>query len=181
MNQLNMNMNGMSGVNGAGGGGGMPGMNHTTNGAGPRSGSDHDRDNDYEAKMNTHIYDYFLKHQQYDCARALLNSDLKVNYIHTKSSPGRNRDMNGVDENAMDTDSKDNIHSKKPEDLPNPDIGGFSPNTSFLLEWFSLFWDMFFAQRKAPQASVPAMQYVQHTQVNWKYLTVCYAGLHRTI
>ena len=166
MNHLNMNMNGINGVNGVGGG--MPVMNHATNGIASRSGTDQDRDNDYEAKMNTYIYDYFLKHQQYECARALLSSELKVNYVHSKSSPGRNRDMNGVDENAMDADSKDGINSKKPEDLPNPDIVGLNPNTSFLLEWFSLFWDMFLAQRKAPQASMQAMQYVQHTQVGWK-------------
>ena len=138
-------------------------MNHVTNGTGSRTGNDQDRDADCEAKMNTYIYDYFLKHEQFDCARALFRSDLKVNY--STKSPNRNRDVNGIDENSMDTDSKDNLDSKRPEDLPSPEIGGLNQSTSFLLDWFSLFWDMFLAQRKDSKASGQAMQYVQHTQV----------------
>lgn len=138
-------------------------MNHVTNGTGSRTGNDQDRDADCEAKMNTYIYDYFLKHEQFDCARAIVRSDLKVNY--STKNPNRNRDVNGIDENSMDTDSKDNLESKRPDDLPSPEIGGLNQSTSFLLDWFSLFWDVFFAQRKDSKASGQAMQYVQHTQV----------------
>ena len=156
-----MNMNGMNGVNGAVGG--MPMINHATNGTGSRNSTDQDRENDYEVKMNTYIYDYFLKNKEYGCARSLLNSRLKI--TTRKSSPSHG-DVNGIDDSSMDADSKDNLDSNRPDGLPQPHIPGLTQNTSFLLEWFSVFWDMYFAQRKDAKATTQAMQYVQHTQVS---------------
>jgi len=156
MNMNHMNMNGANGV-----GGGMPMMQNGTNGA-SRTGSEQSGELDYKTRMNTYIYDYFIKQEQYDCAKLLLESGLNV-LTTNKPSPGHR--TNGIDEG--DHDSKDDIDSKRPHGLPYPDIGDTSDESSFLLEWFSLFWDMFWAASKKKVASVPAMQYVQHNQVSF--------------
>ena len=97
----------------------------------------------------------------YDCARSLLNSDQPMNVI--KDSPGRRRDENGGDEGA-DGDSKDDIDTKRPADLPDPNLPKECPESCFLYEWWCLFWDMFNAQRgKGDGRNV--LQYVTHTQV----------------
>ncbi|KZF24265.1 hypothetical protein L228DRAFT_266612 [Xylona heveae TC161] len=119
-------------------------------------------------QLNTYIYDYFLKNELYDCARALLQSDANLNTTPpTKTSPGRRRqdgNVNGVDENAMDTDSKDDV--KRPDDLPTPNVPPLCPGNSFLFDWWCLFWDIFHSQRRKPKPSGggPVEQYMQHTQ-----------------
>ncbi|KAL7623521.1 hypothetical protein AAE478_007204 [Parahypoxylon ruwenzoriense] len=117
--------------------------------------------------LNTYIYDYFLREGMYDCARAMLNSEQTLNV--TKDSPGRRRDENGnvvgngVGDDPMDTDSKDDIDAKRPPDLPPPNVPTGSDNC-FLYEWFCLFWDMLMAQRNKPGISPQVGQYVSHTQ-----------------
>ena len=137
---------------------GMPMMNNGMNGATPRPGNEQD-DTDYEARLNAYIYDYFVRHENWECARALYQSGAP-----TSPPLKRDGDVNGVDDNAMQTDSKDDLDSKRPEDLPPPTVA--SDGASFLLEWFGLFWDVYFAQRKSAKASQQATQYVQHTQVS---------------
>lgn len=154
-----MNMNGLNVGNGAAG---MPMMTNGTNGMTPRTGSDQDRELDYRTRLNTYIYDYLLKQEQYECARQLLNSTGLT--VSTSTKPSR---PNGVDDGSTDTDSKDDADSKRPHDLPLPENVDLNDNNSFLLEWFSLFWDMFFAARKdSKKTSAQAMQYVNHTQVS---------------
>ncbi|KAK6951222.1 hypothetical protein Daesc_007753 [Daldinia eschscholtzii] len=117
--------------------------------------------------LNTYIYDYFLREGMYDCARQMLKSEQTLNVI--KESPGRRRDENGnvlgngVGEDPMDTDSKDDIDSKRPADLPLPNVPAAAEN-SFLYEWFCLFWDMLYAQRNKPSINPHVSQYVNHTQ-----------------
>ncbi|KAI9682177.1 MAG: hypothetical protein M1817_000231 [Caeruleum heppii] len=156
----------MAGMNAAGGPvGGMPMMSNGPTGT-PQTGNQH---NVSKIILNTHIYDYFLKHELYDCARALLQSDAALEV--PKTSPGRRRDAdgnalhNGVDEN-MDTDNKDDLDSKIPDDLPVPNMTSQDPQNSFLHDWWCIFWDIYNAQRKKskPGEGVTAMQYVQHTQ-----------------
>ena len=159
-----MNMNGMSVGNGTAGG--MPPMNNGTNGATPRAGNGQEPQTEYKIRLNTFIYDYFLKIEQYDCARQLLNSSLTLTTRNNRS-PGRR--PNGINDSSMEADSKEDIDSKRPQDLPAPDIGDMNENTSFLLEWFSLFQDMFLAQRKDKLASAQALHYMQHTQVSLEY------------
>ncbi|KAL8698541.1 MAG: hypothetical protein Q9201_006510 [Fulgogasparrea decipioides] len=145
----------MAAVNGASGG--MPMMNSGANGATPRPGNEEDEP-DYEERLNTYIYDYFVKNQRFDCAKAMLNNgDMPV-----KTVPKRpNGDVNG----NMHTDSKDDLGSKIPDGLPLADLPADPQGASFLLEWFGLFWDVFFAnKRQAPPASAQAMQYVARTQ-----------------
>ncbi|CAL8582906.1 hypothetical protein XPA_008547 [Xanthoria parietina] len=149
MTQMNM-----AAVNGAGGG--MPMMNNGANGATPRLGNE-EEEPDYEARLNTYIYDYFIKNGRYECAMAMLKAQMP---LRTGPKPG---EVNGA--GNMHTDSKDDLDIKNPEDLPAAGVPTDPQGASFLLEWFGLFWDVFFAhQRKAPPASAQAMQYVARTQ-----------------
>jgi hypothetical protein len=153
-----MNNVSMGGMNAMGGpvGGGMPMMNNGAAGGRPPMPA-----NDNRSQLNTYIYEYFLRNGMYDCARSLLNSDQPMNII--KDSPGRRRDENGGDEGA-DGDSKDDIDTKRPADLPDPNLPKECPESCFLYEWWCLFWDMFNAQRgKGDGRNV--LQYVTHTQV----------------
>ena len=163
----NINMAGMHAANGALGG--MPLMNNGSNGGMSRADVDPEGAQAYEikVKLNTYIYDYFLKNELYECARAIMQSQVPLSLETTKSNPGRRRDgdINGVDDNAMDTDSKDDLDSKRPDDLPLPKMLSDVPANSFLLDWFQLFWDIFLAQRKGKNATPQAVQYVQNTQV----------------
>lgn len=119
--------------------------------------------------LNTYIYEYFLRYGMFDCARALLNSDSQVKVA--KDSPNGRRDENGnllgngVGDDPMDTDNKDDIDVKRPDDLPAPNVPTPLPDSCFLYEWFCLFWDMFNAQ-KGRGASGQVNQYVSHTQVH---------------
>lgn len=152
MTQMNM-----AAVNGAGGG--MPMMNNGVNGATPRLGNE-EEEPDYVARLNTYIYDYFVKHQRYDCAKAMLKADMPVR----TQAKRRDGDINGA--GHMHADSKDDLESKIPDDVPLAGVPHDPQGACFLLEWFSLFWDVFFAhQKRAPPASAQAMQYVARTQV----------------
>ena len=118
--------------------------------------------------LNTYIYDYFLKRGYHDCARALVHDEsvkLKTEPA-TKTSPGNRRDgdMNGIEGDAMMTDGKDGEKIKVPDDLPRPNLPNETQHSSFLLDWFSLFWDFFWAQRNKGNRS-DVRQYIQHTQV----------------
>lgn len=152
----------MAAVNGAGGG--MPMMNNGANGATPRPGNEEEEPN-FEARLNTYIYDYFVKTQRFECAKAMLNDGMQV---RTKRP---NSDVNGA--GNMHVDSKDDLDSKIPDELPLAAVPTDPQGASFLLEWFGLFWDVYFAhQRRSPPASQPAMQYVQRTQVRSARLLV---------
>ena len=147
----------------AGGGGtlgGMPLMNNGTNGATPRVGNDNEQP-DYEARLHHFIYDYFLKNENWECARALITSGLAMD------PPPRpnDSDVNGAADGSMHTDSKDGLDSKRPSDLPSAGVQPDQQGNSFLLEWFALFWDVYFAQKKNVRATQHANLYVQHSQV----------------
>lgn len=111
--------------------------------------------------LNTYIYEYFLRYGMYDCARALLVSEQPLN---VKDKNGNA--VNGAGDDAMDTDSKDDLDSKTPEDLPAPKLPMPASDTSFLYEWFCLFWDIYNAQRGKSSANGAVGQYVLHTQTN---------------
>jgi hypothetical protein len=122
-------------------------------------------DNQQRSQLNTYIYEYFLRNGMYDCARSLLNSEQPIKVI--KESPGgrrRDENGNGVGDEGADGDSKDDLDSKRPDDLPAPDVPRECPESCFLYEWWCLFWDMFNAQRGKDNGR-NVMQYVTHTQV----------------
>ncbi|KAJ5707980.1 Transcriptional activator somA [Penicillium malachiteum] len=161
MNQMNVGMNpGMPGPVG-----GVPMMNNGS--SAPRNDGSMNNPEHMINQLNTYIYDYFLKRGYHDCARALIQDEnIKLNTDPgTKTSPGNRRDgdMNGIDGDAMMTDGKDGEKIKIPDDLPRPSLPSESLQSSFLLDWFSLFWDFFFTQRKQGNKH-EVRQYLQHTQ-----------------
>ena len=154
MNQ--MNMGGFNAGNGALGN--MPMPNHGPNGVGGRMPDDHE-DTNYEAKLNAYIYNYFLVKGKWDLARSLKDSGVEFEPRLI------NDNANGAND-SMQTDSKDGIDVKRPDDLPDLHQLSDGQGGSFLESWFALFWDIFSAQRKSHRASANAMQYVQQTQVS---------------
>jgi hypothetical protein len=157
-----MNHMNMAGMNPGAGGpvGGIPMMN--TGSSAPRNdpnGHNSNNPSDPVVLLNTYIYDYFLKKGYHDCARALVQDESVP--INTTKSPRRDTEVNGVDSEMGD--SKDDI-KKIPDDLPRPSLIGDSQHSSFLFEWWTLFWDIWAAQRKKGR-SPDAMQYLQHAQV----------------
>lgn len=118
--------------------------------------------------LNTYIYEYFLRFGMNDCARTLLDGDHQVLVVRDGSNRRRDENGNvlgnGVGGDAMETDNKDDMDAKSPDDLPPPRLPKSSENTSFLHEWFCLFWDMYSAQRKSGNSSVH--QYLHHTAVS---------------
>jgi hypothetical protein len=156
MNNLNMANMPM-----AGGpvGGGMPMMGNNALAA---AGQVQRPPDNNRMNLNTYIYDYFLREGMYDCARAMLNSEQLLN-VH-KNSPRRDENSNGVGDDPMDTDSKDDLDSKRPSDLPAPNVPNGS-DSCFLYEWFCLFWDILSAQRNKGGVSAQVSTYVSHTQV----------------
>jgi hypothetical protein len=166
---MNANVN-MANMNAMGGavGGPMPMMN---NGAvAPAVAARQVPNDNQRTLLNTYIYEYFIRYGMYECARTLLASDQQVNVL--KDGPNRRRDENGntigngVGDDPMDTDSKDEMDAKLPDDLPAPKLPMQPSETSFLYEWFCLFWDIFHAQR-TKGGSGPVSQYLSHTQVSW--------------
>ncbi|KAH8431175.1 putative cAMP-dependent protein kinase pathway protein (Som1) [Aspergillus melleus] len=163
MNQMNV-----AGMNPGAGGpvGGVPMVNNGS--AAPRNdGTMNNISEQMINNLNTYIYDYFLKRGYHDCARALLKDDaMKLSTEPPiKSSPGHRRDneVNGVDGDAMMTDGKDGEKMKIPDDLPRPNLPSEGQQSPFLLDWFSLFWDFFWAQRKKGNSN-DVRQYLQHNQ-----------------
>lgn len=160
-----MNMNNMNGVNVPNGiPAAMAAMNNGANGAAPRIPAG-DTSQDFKKKLNTYIYDYMLKNEQYECARAILSSTLVVD----QKPAGAKKRANGMDD-GMNPDNKDNIDLKRPVDLPDPEnILDAAFDNSFLLDWFTLFWEIFLAPRaNRPQKLNPtAITYMGQNRVRW--------------
>lgn len=66
---------------------------------------------------------------------------------------------------TVDGDSKDDLDSKRPDDLPRSDVPRECPESCFLYEWWCLFWDMFNAQRGKGEGR-NVLNYVNHTNVS---------------
>lgn len=105
---------------------------------------------DHYKRLNTYIYDYFIRNEHFDCARTMLNKNLPM-AVHSKSSPNQ-RQTNGIDD--MDTDSK---VIDRPKDLPLPDLPATGGH--FLEDWWIQFWEVFNSRRL--QTGRPAtLQYI---------------------
>jgi len=143
----------MGGMNAMGGpvGGGMTMMNNGAPGGGLRQMPGNE--SGQRSQLNTYIYDYFLRNEMFECARALYDNDKTMKVIN--DSPG---------EDGEDAESKGDVDSKRPRDLPRSDVPRECPESSFLFEWWCLFWDMFNAQRGKGDGRT-VLQYVNHTQV----------------
>ncbi|ORY54958.1 uncharacterized protein BCR38DRAFT_462126 [Pseudomassariella vexata] len=159
------NMNAMGGPVGGGGPMPMP-MNNGAMAQVQQTQQAQRPEPNHRTILNTYIYDYFLRENMFDCARAMLNSNQEINVA--KDSPGRRRDENGSVGNGlgdapMDTDSKDDMDSKRPNDLPAPNLPA-SSDSCFLYEWFCLFWDMLGGQRTKQASNPQVNQYINYTQ-----------------
>lgn len=170
----NVNMAAMNPMGGSVGGAPMPMMNNgainpqAAAAAAAAASRQQQANGDQRSILNTYIYEYFIRMGMFDCARSLLTSDQQVNVL--KDGVKRRRDengnvINGVGDDPMDTDSKDDIDSKLPDDLPPPNLPMPTSDTSFLYEWFCVFWDIYYAQR-AKSGNSTINQYVAHTQVS---------------
>lgn len=98
-------------------------------------------------QLNTYIYDYFLRTDNPKLAKAMLEADLNMNLKNKPSPSGRN--INGIDLG----------------DLPQPNmpVGQAATETSFLLDWWVQFWDIFSAARGRQNKGT---QYIQHARVS---------------
>ncbi|PNS17368.1 hypothetical protein CAC42_7051 [Sphaceloma murrayae] len=141
-------------MNSLGGMGGPPGQQHVMN-AGTPGGSPPGNQADNKKRLNTYIYDYFLRSGMHKLARELLNSE-EID-LPEKPSPNR-KDVNGATDN--DVDSKDDIPGR-PSDLPKANVPS-EVNTAFLLDWWSMFWEIWVSARSRGYS--PTRQYLQHFQ-----------------
>ncbi|KAF9731056.1 camp-dependent protein kinase pathway protein [Paraphaeosphaeria minitans] len=95
-------------------------------------------------QLNTYIYDYFIRTENHKLAKAMLDADMTVN-LKPKSSPS-GRNVNGVG----------------PGDLPEPNMPpNQNTDTSFLLDWWVQFWDIFSAARGIKSKG---SQYIAHAR-----------------
>lgn len=169
----NVNMAAMNPMGGPVGGAPMPMMNNgamnpqaaAAAAAAAAASRQQQANGDQRSVLNTYIYEYFIRMGMFDCARSLLASNQQVN---VKDGGKRRRDengnvINGIGDDPMDTDSKDDIDSKLPDNLPLPNLPMPASDTSFLYEWFCVFWDIYDAQR-AKSGNSTINQYVAHTQ-----------------
>ena len=183
LNQVNMNgisphnpmamANGVNGANANATGGGLPRAATVAVAA----ALEPERDQDMKVKLNTYIYDYLLRNEQWDVARALHKSSMPTN-VQTGGkaggpAAGGARRPNGMDADAMD-EGKDDVDAKRPADLPLPNnLGPGTVDNSFLFDWFSIFWDIFLAPRvqRSKAGNPAASQFIEQTRVrSWFFL-----------
>ena len=129
-----MNMAAMGGP--VGGGGGIAAqMNAGTPGSSASPDMNHAA---VMKKLNTAIYDYFLRNQLYDLAKSFMVK-MPIETKDPKQSPNQRGgpQANGIDD-AMD-DSKDEAILNRPEDLPLPNNISDGP---FLQDWWCQFWEI---------------------------------------
>ena len=134
--------------------GGMPMMNNMQNGVMPRPGGEQGGIN-YDARLNAWIYGYLLDKGQWELARSLKNSNL----VFEPPLSNGDEDINGASEDTKTGDKK------KPDDLPSARHAQDEQGGSMLLSWFSLFWDMYAAQRRRPEASKGANHLMEQNRV----------------
>jgi len=100
-------------------------------------------------RLNTYIYDYFLRNQHYDIARAMHQSSTMEIATQPKQSPNQRQNQpNGID----DTDSD------RPKDLPDPAF----QNTEgpFLQDWWFQFWDIYTSRRNQGNSKQSTLGYI---------------------
>ena len=153
----------MGGMNQVGGPVGAPRAMHNGAGGVPRN-VNVEESKDPKFELDNYIYDYFLKTEQYEVARAMKNSGIRLNLTkEMKTSPSR-REGIGLEE-SIDADSKEEAKNR-PDDLPPVNVGGGNLSAPFLHVWWCIFWDICQAHRNRGPPNGAATQYVMHTQVS---------------
>jgi hypothetical protein len=104
--------------------------------------------------LNTYIYDYFLRNNHLQVARAMLDeSDLNLQMGPTPKPSPKNRSNGG--------DSMDSAEDFPVPKLPQNQVA----DNSFLHDWWVQFWDIFSANRSRTGGAVKTTQYIGHTRV----------------
>lgn len=115
----------------------------------PPTGNSHDR----RQLLNTCIYDYFRHSKMSSVCRAMVEANVPINKPENQLKQSPSQRANGVDDEF--------------KDLPNiqmpPAIGGDSP---FLLDWFTMFWDVFGAAQNPSEADPKIQEYTAHVRVS---------------
>ncbi|QIW98044.1 hypothetical protein AMS68_003562 [Peltaster fructicola] len=109
---------------------------------------------EYVKRLNTYIYDYFVRNGHYDCARVMIKDSLPIG-LHSKSSPGQ-RQANGLDDMDLENDVN------RPPDLPLTDLPAAGGH--FLEDWWFQFWDVFYSRRSG-QGKPSTITYLSHQRV----------------
>ncbi|KAF2033103.1 hypothetical protein EK21DRAFT_59444 [Setomelanomma holmii] len=108
---------------------------------------------DPREQLNTYIYDYFMRNEHFQLARAMLDANLKMSTDSRQKTSPKNR-ANGID--PMD-DGRD--------DLPTPLLPqNQMADNSFLLDWWVQFWDIYQATKNRGNPPSKGAQYIQHTR-----------------
>jgi hypothetical protein len=111
---------------------------------------------DPREQLNTYIYDYFLRNENYSVARSMLEGGLKITTGPPQKRSPKNR-TNGIDQ--MDQDNGD--------DMPSPELPQNQlAENSFLLDWWVQFWDIYQATKNRGNPPSKGSQYIQHTRVS---------------
>lgn len=118
--------------------------------------------------LNTKVYEYLVKHQLWDSARAFLReaAGIQTDPNPVKLSPGRRRDADGmIVSNGVDgTEMIKDAGPARPNDLPAPD--NKEQKESLLLTWWGLFSDIVRARQRGNEGGGLAAAYIQ-VQVNY--------------
>ncbi|KAF2430138.1 hypothetical protein EJ08DRAFT_661108 [Tothia fuscella] len=108
-----------------------------------------------QQRLNTYIYDYLCRNGHFDLARSFI-----------QKCPIRSKPRNGDED--MDIDSKD-FDSKRPEDLPYPDVPAHRSEQAFLYDWWCQFWDIYgAAKNKNHPKGTTAESYLNHNMAQTK-------------
>lgn len=111
-------------------------------------------------RLNTAIYDYLLRNQQFDLARNFSSKMEIEQRSDGKPSPSqRGQQANGVDD-GMDVDHKDPPIPNKPNDMPT---GAIEPD--FLKDWWCQFWEIWSGHRKPKGAPPQTQAYINAQRV----------------
>lgn len=96
-------------------------------------------------RLNTAIYDYLLRNQHYEVARAVSKNLPIFKQEPLKNSPSQRNGQQANGDDGMElSSSKDPGIAQRPEDLPCPDNVVEGP---FLQDWWFQFWELHFAKR----------------------------------
>jgi len=120
---------------------GHPGMRMEQPGGGPAG------------MLNTYIYDYFLRNNHLQAARAMLETGELTLQTEPPQKPSPKNRPNGID--AMN--SREEFPEPK---LPQNQVA----DNSFLHDWWVQFWDIFSANRGRTAPAAKSTQYIGHTR-----------------
>ena len=110
---------------------------------------------DPREQLNTYIYDYFLRNNHFQAARAMLDSNLKMSTGPPQKLSPKNR-----------TNGMDSMEEVPGEEMPMPTLPqNQMADNSFLLDWWVQFWDIYQATKNRGSSPSKGGQYVNHTRV----------------